>query len=50
VGIGGVDDVKQFLTGGTDINVVNESGASLLHFAAFNGRMDMVDLLIDKGI
>ena len=33
----------------TDINVVNEVGASLLHLAAFNNRADMVDLLASHG-
>lgn len=49
VGIGSVDDVKNILARGIDINMVNGSGASLLHFAAFNSRVDVMDLLISNG-
>jgi ankyrin repeat protein len=44
-----IEVVKQHLAAGTDVNAKNKVGGTPLHFAALEGRKEIVELLITKG-
>ena len=46
---GDIEAVKQHLAAGADVNVKNKVGGTPLHFAALEGRKEIVELLIAKG-
>ena len=43
-------DVIERALNGDDVNIVGESGRTALMFASMNGRIEIVRLLLDKGI
>ena len=43
---GNIKAVKQHLAAGTDVNAQDNSGRTRLHFAAREGHMEIVELLI----
>ena len=47
--IGAVDEVRQHLEQGADVNVTDDDRFSSLHWAAFGGYTEMVEILIDQG-
>ena len=46
---GDIEAVKQHLAAGVDVNAKNKVGGTPLHFAALEGRKEIVELLIAKG-
>jgi len=46
---GDIEAVKQHLAAGVDVNARNRVGGTPLHFAALEGRKEIVELLITKG-
>jgi ankyrin repeat protein len=46
---GYIEDVKQHLAAGTDVNAKNQRGLTPLHAAAVNGHKEIAELLIAKG-
>ena len=46
---GDIEEVKQHLATGADVNAKNKVGGTPLHFAALEGRKEIVELLIAKG-
>lgn len=44
------DDFNEFLERGDDIFVRDREEDTLLHFAAINGRLEFIDLLLAKGL
>ncbi len=46
---GNIEDIKQQIAAGADVNENDEKGATPLHGAAFTGRMEVVELLIANG-
>ena len=46
---GDIKEVKQHLATGADVNAKNKVGGTHLHFAALEGRKEIVELLIAKG-
>jgi ankyrin repeat protein len=47
--IGDIGAVKKYLANGANINARNELGETSLHAAAFNNRINIVQLLLDNG-
>jgi acyl-CoA-binding protein len=45
---GSLDDVRQLLSSGMDINMQNEEGMTALHWACENGHAEIVSLLLDN--
>jgi hypothetical protein len=46
---GDAGKIRQLLANGTDVNSPGERGRTALHEAALSGRLDIVQLLLDKG-
>ena len=46
---GKIEDVRQHLAAGVDVNAKNVGGGTPLHYAAFNGHKEIVELLIAEG-
>ena len=46
---GDIETVKQHLAAGVDVNAKNKVGGNPLHYAALEGRKEIVELLIAKG-
>ena len=46
---GDIETVKQHLAAGVDVNAKNKVGGTPLHYAALEGRKEIVELLIAKG-
>ena len=46
---GNIDDAKQAIADGADVNVKNKYGLTALHRAACEGHRDIVELLIANG-
>ena len=46
---GNIDDVKQYLAKGTDVNAKDRSGGNAMSIAALAGHADIVKFLIEKG-
>lgn len=46
---GQISQVKNLLTNGLDVNIVDEDGRTPLMYAAFNGHAEIINFLIDKG-
>jgi ankyrin repeat protein len=46
---GYIEDVKQHLAAGTDVNAKNLLGEPPLNYAVWKGHKEIVELLIDKG-
>lgn len=44
-----VDVIQQFIRDGGDVNIKNEEGTTLLHFAVDHGAMDIVQTLVQYG-
>lgn len=44
-----VDDVRQHLEQGADIDATDQHGLTALHWAAINGCMDLAKLLVNRG-
>jgi ankyrin repeat protein len=47
---GNIDQVKQLISEGADVNVKDEYGETPLHHAALKGHKDVAELLIAKGV
>ena len=47
--IGDIGAVKKYLANGANINARNELGETSLHAAAFNNRINIIQLLLDNG-
>jgi cytohesin len=47
--IGDIRAVKKYLANGANINARNELGETSLHAAAFNNRINIIQLLLDNG-
>ena len=43
---GNIEAVKQHIAAGTDVNVMSKYGMTPLHYAALDGRKEVVELLI----
>ena len=48
-GVGKIEDVKQYLDAGGDVNAKDKYSAAPLHYAAYNGNKEIVELLISNG-
>ena len=48
-GNGDVNTVKGYLDRGTDVNLRDDAGATPLHYAAAAGRLQIVQLLLERG-
>ena len=46
---GDIEDVRELLEAGADVNGLNSEGATPLHWAAFKGHVDVAKLLIKRG-
>ncbi|XP_033121376.1 palmitoyltransferase ZDHHC17-like [Anneissia japonica] len=46
---GAYDRVNKLINEGTDVNVLDNEGCSLLHWAAINNRLDLMRLLLSRG-
>ncbi|OJJ53492.1 hypothetical protein ASPSYDRAFT_50994 [Aspergillus sydowii CBS 593.65] len=46
---GSVENVISSLSAGADINVLNNTGRTPLHWAAANGNWEVVETLLDRG-
>lgn len=49
VGANDIELVKEYLEQGADVMARNRWGSTPLHWAAFNGHTQIVELLIEKG-
>jgi ankyrin repeat protein len=48
-GNGDVQTVQAYLDRGTDVNLKDQAGATPLHYAAAAGRLQIVQLLLERG-
>lgn len=48
--LGELNEVKNCLAQGVDVNSMDDEGYSALHAAAENGYLDIVKLLVEKGV
>lgn len=46
---GDIEDVRELLDAGIDVNSLNSEGATPLHWAAFKGHVDVAKLLVKRG-
>ena len=46
---GNIEAVKEDITGGADVNTINEWGGTPLHYATVSGHKEIAELLIIKG-
>ena len=46
---GDTGEVERLIREGEDVNRKDENGSSLIHWAAWNGHIDTVELLLDRG-